>query len=269
MGHFQQVVSDNEKLLRELAASKGHAGLLEFAQANGFTGKKSFSLFKKYLLRLLAINYDTLVASAPLHSPEYIQHSQLRVRGWSENMIRQHLGNPDLIQPHPFHAAAPRLRLYARSRVDSLETTLDLGARKDEAAQRLAGKLRQKQEKIDDLCTKCAAMPVHVRKLEPDLLHILALKNFELQARKRSKNTGAEADEPSDDKSFMDRVKVNYIRHFQTDYDQQLAEIIGKYGANEALKALRTRIYTAIGQAYPDLAEEAARQLAVRLAKQG
>jgi hypothetical protein len=63
---------------------------------------------------------------------------------------------------------------------------------------------------------------------------------------------------------FLTRITVNFLRHEMTAYDRTLEAVRGRIGVREAEQQIRVRVYTVIGEKYPDLAEECRRQLAAR-----
>ena len=69
---------------------------------------------------------------------------------------------------------------------------------------------------------------------------------------------GAAEDAPAE---FLERITVNFIRHNLTAYDRALEEVAGRVGIASAVQAIRAKIYSAIGESYPALADECSRQL--------
>jgi hypothetical protein len=66
------------------------------------------------------------------------------------------------------------------------------------------------------------------------------------------------------DPAFLACIQVNYIRHRLTTYDRDLELAAGRPGAERARDAIREKVYDAIAEAYPDLADECYRQLSRR-----
>lgn len=66
---------------------------------------------------------------------------------------------------------------------------------------------------------------------------------------------------PSSDIKFINRITVNHIRHNLSYYDEQLEKLFGKVGKKEAYFILNKKIYTEIGEVYPNLYHECKRQL--------
>ena len=69
---------------------------------------------------------------------------------------------------------------------------------------------------------------------------------------------GAAEDAPAE---FLERITVNFIRHNLTAYDRALEEVAGRVGIASAVQAIRAKIYSAIGESDPALADECSRQL--------
>jgi hypothetical protein len=62
------------------------------------------------------------------------------------------------------------------------------------------------------------------------------------------------------DPSFLQRITVNYLRHRLSRYDSELERLFGKVGVRDAYAALNLKVYSAIADAYPELADECRRQ---------
>ncbi|MER6345644.1 hypothetical protein ACWC10_23885 [Streptomyces sp. NPDC001595] len=51
----------------------------------------------------------------------HVSVAGLRARGWTAGMVRQLLGEPDLLRPHPLLRTARPIRLYRVERVEAAE----------------------------------------------------------------------------------------------------------------------------------------------------
>ena len=102
---------------------------------------------------------------------------------------------------------------------------------------------------------------------EPDVVrrnsHYAKLAPMRLRRLKRIANgTGMETERRKDAPAeFLERITVNFIRHNLTAYDRALEEVAGRVGIASAVQAIRARIYSAIGESCPALADECSRQL--------
>ncbi|WAP50851.1 hypothetical protein OL239_12750 [Arthrobacter sp. ATA002] len=61
-------------------------------------------------------------------------------------------------------------------------------------------------------------------------------------------------------KARLDRLTVNYLRHQQTSYEEELKEFKGVVGVGEAYLVVRNRILDLIADTYPQLRTECERQ---------
>ena len=62
-------------------------------------------------------------------------------------------------------------------------------------------------------------------------------------------------------KSFIDRLCVNYLRHCCTSYERNLYKIFGKNGKNELYRIIKINTLNEISLKYPYLEEEVKNQL--------
>src|SRR5262249_36768559 len=65
----------------------------------------------------------------------------------------------------------------------------------------------------------------------------------------------------NDSSEFLARITVNYIRHELTSYDGLLQNARGKVGVDLAQEEIADKVFDAIADAYPWLADECYRQL--------
>lgn len=62
----------------------------------------------------------------------------LRERGWTEAMIRDLLGSPDLRVDNPHYSSAAPMRLWRLQRVEAIEASPEFAQRRDRAARQCA-----------------------------------------------------------------------------------------------------------------------------------
>ena len=62
----------------------------------------------------------------------------LRERGWTEAMIRDLLGDPDLLADNPHYKSAAPWRLWRLQRAEAAEATAEFAARRDRAVRQCA-----------------------------------------------------------------------------------------------------------------------------------
>ena len=61
-------------------------------------------------------------------------------------------------------------------------------------------------------------------------------------------------------KSVLDKISVNYIRHNLTKYHSVVRRFCRNAKREKVLNAVRSKIYKAIAEAYPELADECRKQ---------
>lgn len=178
---------------------------------------------------------------------EKITFTGLKARGWTDGLIRRHLGEPDEVaaNPHYSQAGAP-MRLYALARVEAAEGTVakeDLAARRrngtrnrQAAAAAVATKERRLIAEIDALTIRVERQPWG------DVVRDALSGN---RHRQMSHETDGE---------FLDRMVMNYLRHEITNYHAGLDMLFARVGGRgEAYEHLKDRIEQAIYDVYPEL----------------
>ncbi|MFJ9816359.1 hypothetical protein ACIRU3_14015 [Streptomyces sp. NPDC101151] len=58
----------------------------------------------------------------------HVSMAGLRARGWTAELVRRLLGEPDLLRGNPYSASAPRTRLYRVERVEAAERSAEFRA---------------------------------------------------------------------------------------------------------------------------------------------
>lgn len=203
----------------------------------------------------------------------HVSAAGLRARGWTAGMVRRLLGEPDLLRANPYFRSAPPTRLYAVERVETAEASDEFRASSAAAARRSAPAKAAARRRRRELLARIAAEPIDVPRLAPDRLAALAVEHRnrldEAQAYEREGHVPDPATVESADPSALARWKVNYLRHQLTRYDELLDGMYGSTGRAAAEGLLRGRVYTAIAEAYPHLAQECERQLYERVRTPG
>ncbi|KMS69033.1 hypothetical protein ACM01_36595 [Streptomyces viridochromogenes] len=183
-------------------------------------------------------------------------------------MMRQLLGEPDLLRTNPHLRSAPRTRLYSIERVRAVERSEEFRAASAAAARRSAAARAAALRRRREVLARIAAEPIEVPRPAPDRLAALAVEHRnrldEERALWRKGHVADPATVDSAEPRALDRWKVDYLRHRMTRYDGILAELSGRTGRAAAEELLRHRIYAAISQAYPALARECERRLRER-----
>lgn len=201
------------------------------------------------------------------HEPMLVTMPQLKERGWTETRVKKFLDPPDATRPNPHYRSAAPMRLYAIARVEAAESREDW----KQAALRSRGRSEAGKavaaRKAAELVKAVKQLPITVTRLPPDQLLEQAITSYNEFHEELLWERGHDY-EPAhagSDLAFLARITVNYIRHHLTAYDTHLEEVAGRIGVRQAIAAIRYRVYAAIEETYPDLAEECQRQIQSRV----
>lgn len=173
----------------------------------------------------------------------YVTLSGLKRRGWTDGLIRKLLGQHDRTAPNPKYRTASPMRLYEVSRVETAEATTEFTDRPSTKS-RQAGARKAVRTKTEKISQWASTVPIRYR--------------FP-QSVETAIHRGRVTAHPLSDASDH-RKAVNYLRHECTTYDGHLAESFGAVGTNLAHAIVKNRILSRIGEAFPELADEAESQ---------
>ncbi len=193
--------------------------------------------------------------------PERITRSQLRERGWTEAAIRDFAGEPDEILPNPFYRSGAPMQLYDLKRIKRKERTKGFRAWQEKSKARRAAAQGVADRKREETLQKVETLEIKVVKYAGGRLLRKSIEHYNNRRRWDDESFASEDDSPE----FLQRIQVNYIRHQLTNYDREIEALFKRIGKQDAITALRLRIYTQIGKVYPRLREEADRQYTERL----
>ena len=202
-------------------------------------------------------------AKKDTENEEYISKAGLKTRGWTDSMISIFLGNPDLERFNPHYKSAPKMKLYKLSRIINLEGTEEFNIRRIKSEQRSKVMKKVAKNKEMRLLEEIKRLEISVRIISPESLLKASIKGYndfhEYVSMERENYDFVPADSGSD-KSFLQRIQVNYLRHNLTEYDHELENVAGKIGIAKAILMIKEKVYDAIALAYPYLSQECNRQ---------
>ena len=188
--------------------------------------------------------------------------TNLKERGWTEAAIRDFLGEPDNTEVNPYYRGGPRILLWTESRVIQAERTKEFCDWKERSADRreLLSKLatERAQSSRRELLTHINAIKISIPLMSIDSLDQAAWERYYNHANAigRWDHSG-----PSPaNRSFLDRISVNYLRHQETDYEEELEHLFGAVGRVEGYLRVKDKVLAAIARAYPHLRAECRRQ---------
>ena len=191
--------------------------------------------------------------------PARVTATQLRVeRGWTPKMICELLGEPDARPPNRNYPGRPPLKLYDLERVEEVERTdaffelLDQSEARKDSAQK--GKDAQRMRILDEV----ERLELQVPRMELRHLVVESIERY-----------NAWVDEQGVDRPYVTlhshvldvmRVMVYHLRFTTPGYPEMQQKLLRRTGAREARRRLNERVFQAIAELYPELAEECRRQ---------
>ena len=194
---------------------------------------------------------------------KYITKAGLKTRGWTDSMIRKFLGNPDLEKTNPHYKSAPKMKLYKLSRINDLEGTEEFRIHLIKSGQRSSVMKKVAKDKEKKLLEEINRLEILVTIISPESLLKASIESYndfhEYISMERGHYDFVPADSRSD-RSFLQRIQVNYLRHNLTEYDRELENVAGKIGIARAVPMIKEKVYDAIALAYPYLSQECIRQ---------
>jgi hypothetical protein len=198
-----------------------------------------------------------------------VNRKALTTRGWSETGIKKFLGEPHRIERrHRDYVGDYFVHWYLETAVVAAEASQAFQAFQAGKAARSAAARKGVENKHDKTMKFVEELDIEVPILGREKLVHLACESYNTRASERDVERGQDDRYASSDSApaFLARITVNYIRHRLTRYEAALYAQFGKVGVEDAVAAIRSKVYGAIATAYPDLAEECERQEDIRQA---
>ncbi|WP_225802102.1 hypothetical protein [Streptomyces sp. NK15101] len=227
----------------------------------------------------------------------YVTLAGVRRRGWTDAMVRELLGTPDVQGRDPRRWSLAPVRLYLLARVETVERTPEFAETAALCRARASAAGIHAERRRAAVLAAIRAEPIEVPRLPRPELERRAVRHRHLLGARSpgSRREGAPAGEAvpgtgagvsasgggagSPPASMPTRVptpepvpppagalvrwQVSYLRHALSRYEALLDGLYGEAGRGEAERLLRRRLYEAIAAAYPSLAGECRRRIAV------
>ncbi len=203
---------------------------------------------------------------ATSNTPKIVSLKDLKERGWTEALIKQFLGEPDVLKPNPYYRKAAPMQLYSPARIEQAESQEAWQQAKARASVRSQASKMMAARKATELVERAEQMRITVQRLPRETVMeeaIASYNAFHWEIAWRHGDIWEPATEQSDP-AFLERITVNYIRHHLTSYDTHLEQVAGQSGVRQAGKLIRRRMYDEIARAYPGYAGECQRQMQAR-----
>lgn len=182
-----------------------------------------------------------------------ITATKLKARGWTDALIHDLLGPPDVITKNPCKHWPTRL--YDISRVEAIEAFAPWADRAKATRRRKEAKARAMEAMRTQLLSRLEAVSITVPILNEQELIRLACDHYNQRRYRRGDFVGREAT-PTSDIVFLHRIAVDYLRHTMSDYDAECGDIFGNVRARDGYIEINRKAYGAIATAYPTLAFE-------------
>jgi Zn-finger nucleic acid-binding protein len=179
----------------------------------------------------------------------------IKERGWTDGLIKKHLGEPDEFKKNPHYKSGPPMRLFLLERVEEIEAQSEVAESIAKVIARRpalsAAAILRADAQRNDLLDAVASVKIEIVRFEPDELRRRAIASYNslwLDRGKLHKRATA-----SDDPDFLDRITRNYARHHLVDYDSILTQLSGRVGKNDAYWLFKNRVMARIYELYPHL----------------
>ncbi|MER5307198.1 hypothetical protein ABT034_05335 [Streptomyces sp. NPDC002773] len=200
----------------------------------------------------------------------YVTFAGVRRRGWTDSMVRDLLGTPDVQGRDPRRWSLAPLRLYLLARVETVERTPEFAETSALCPGRSSAAAAYAERRRGAVLAAIRAEPIEVPRLPGPELERRAVRHRQLLgARRPGGSGGGPAGKPPAGGSAgvpagaLVRWQVTYLRHVLSRYEMLLDGLYGETGRGEAERLLRRRLYEAIAAAYPALADECRRRTVV------
>ncbi|MEV7568627.1 hypothetical protein [Streptomyces tanashiensis] len=195
----------------------------------------------------------------------YVSLAGVRGRGWTDAMVRDLLGTPDVQGRDPRRWSLAPVRLYLLARVETVERTPEFAETAALCRARASVSGVHAERRRAAVLSAIRAEPIEVPRLPRPELERRAVRHRHLLGVRSPgpRREGAPPPEAPAPAGALVRWQVSYLRHALSRYEALLDGLYGESGRGEAERLLRQRLYEAIAAAYPALARECRRRIAV------
>lgn len=198
---------------------------------------------------------------------DFWNQTEIFERGWTKSGVAKFLGEPDEERTNPHYKKAAPVKLFLRSRVTAIEETSAFNDWLAKSAKRKQSAIIAVNTKSDRLVGELETFHPAIPNLSRDELERKAYSSWLCFKQEKAREFGNPPfiDEGDFDEEFMARISVNYLRHHKHVYDKKIRKVEGKIGSYRFREMIRGKIFHAISEKYPWLAEECDRQQSERV----
>ncbi|MFD3946777.1 hypothetical protein [Streptomyces sp. NPDC058579] len=193
----------------------------------------------------------------------FVTLTGLRERGWTDPMVHDLLGEPDIQGRDPRRWSIAPVRLYRLARVEAVERTPEFARCAAAPGSRSAAAEAGAERRRRAVLAAIRAEPIKVPRLPAAELERRAVRHRQLLGARGPGGPGGPGGQGRSSgvaAGALVRWQVTYLRHALSRYETLLDGLFGSTGRAEAERLLRARLYEAIGAAYPQLARECRRR---------
>ena len=187
--------------------------------------------------------------------PMIYRATVLKRPGWTLAALKKFAPEPDKRVPNPWYKSSPPCELYFRWRIEKIEETAEFRAWRKTATKRKKAAKQAAETKREMMLSWARDLKIDFARR--DLAQVRKEARIDHAWRAYEHNRD-EIDYKHQE--FLDRIAVNYLRHQESRYHALLDSTWGKVAASEAYPIIKRKVLRAIATAYPELAEECARQ---------
>jgi hypothetical protein len=191
----------------------------------------------------------------------YFNLKELKERGWTDSKILLWLKEPDELRKNPFYKSAGLQKLYLIERVIEQENTemfLEWKNKSIIKREKLSNaQLKIHEKKREELFQYINDLNIEIGKEHKTALYKRAVNHYNnLWVSRGNYDKFIVYDKSLEETEFFNRITINMLRHENEHYEEELYNMFGKTGNNEAYFLLKERIYNEIIKVYPFLGKE-------------
>lgn len=188
--------------------------------------------------------------------PVLFSHTRLKLRGWTDSMIRKLLGEPDEQRQPPDDPAGKPYRFYLAERVEAQEQTVAFKELLQQARERSEAAKKRQAGGQQKLAAEVESFEIQLPEVRGEQLRHLAREQYNTWAASVGRELLPEERAAWGD----DFAQVQFLRRNAEGTNGLYQSLLKKPGAAALRRRLSERILQTIALAYPELRAECERQ---------
>lgn len=182
---------------------------------------------------------------------EYVCKKTLLERGWTEKIMDELLPFPKLVD-NPHYKCSSPMQLWDLKIVKQKERKKKFKENKEKKERRSKAMKEVAERRKKETMKLAESFNIEVERMDIDTLRNETLADKEAWYFVTNQFERAESVYFADEETVR-RWELNYIRHNLTKYDEELEELFGQVGKNDAYWEYKDRIMKKIYEVYPEL----------------